>query len=39
MFNFVELRHKRDISISGEGTIDGSGDMWWVEPSATVRPR
>jgi len=39
MFNFVELRHKRDISIWGEGTIDGSGDMWWVHASATVRPR
>jgi polygalacturonase len=38
-FNFVELRHKRDIAICGEGTIDGSGDAWWVHESATVRPR
>jgi polygalacturonase len=30
MFNFVELRHHRDIAVYGGGTIDGSGEQWWV---------
>ena len=32
MFNFVELRHQRDIAVFGGGTIDGSGEVWWVVP-------
>eukprot|EP00756_Hemistasia_phaeocysticola_P051917 Hpha_TRINITY_DN27096_c0_g1::TRINITY_DN27096_c0_g1_i1::g.33292::m.33292 len=38
MFNFVELRHKRDIAVFGSGTIDGSGEQWWVI-NVTARPR
>ena len=29
MYNFVELKRKRNIIVFGQGTIDGSGPAWW----------
>ena len=38
--SFVEINHMRDIAVYGEGTIDGSGEGWWLDEKLNdVRPR
>lgn len=39
MFDFMELRHKKDIAIVGQGAIDGGGPSWWQVPGLSTRPR
>ena len=31
-FNFVELKHRRDVAVFGAGVIDGSGEVWYPVP-------
>ena len=35
-FNFVELKRRRDVSVFGAGTIDGSGEVWYTVPLAVL---
>eukprot|EP01049_Picozoa_sp_SAG25_P014055 SAG25_NODE_2360_length_1681_cov_2.218078_1_plen_514_part_10 len=40
MFNFVELKHRRDVAVFGGGTVDGSGEQWWNSAGlGDARPR
>lgn len=40
MFNFVELKHRRDVAVFGDGAVDGSGEQWWDAPGlGDARPR